>query len=207
MPYPMPITDPDAAFVARLLEELHGVQSTPIPTGECESPDLDCLARDGSRFVCEVKTFNSDPNWPPADGKMHVRRDNGPDRIGRVIKKAHSQFGEYPRPWVLVLVNRARMLDQMDMQAAFEGRLGYVNPDGSIHHYDVSARRVAAGDIKKRKFDIDLYIWIDCTRGRHDAPEVFYRMHHPDGSGFAEAAFGLPHIPPPSSPDDDSPQV
>ena len=193
----MPKIDPDAAFVARLLEERHGVRCTPIPTGPGKTPDLRCVGRTGAEFVCEVKTFNSDPNWPPADGKIHSRRDNGPERIGRAINDAHGQFAAFPKPWVLVLVNRARMLDQMDMQAALEGRLPYVSPDGTIHHYDISARRVAAGHIRDKKFDIHLYIWIDCMRGRQQDPGVFFRVHQPDGAAFAEAAFGLPPFPEP----------
>lgn len=194
--------DPDSLFVARLLRERHGVQSTAIPTGADKSPDLQCVAGDGTCFSCEVKTFTGDPDWPPADGELYSRRDNGPERIGRAIAEAHAQLATHPRPWVLVLVNRDHWLDQMDVQAAFEGRLGYVNPDGSIHHYDVSARRVAAGYIKEKKLDIDLYIWIECARGRPGDPEVFFRVHHPAGAAFAERAFGLPHIP---APDEQSP--
>lgn len=194
---PMTRSDPDAALVARILRERHEVQSQQIPPGAGKTPDLHCVGRDGTQFSCEVKTLVDDPDWPPADGQLHSKRDTGPERVGRAIGEARAQLATRPRPWVLAVVNRDPMLDQMDMHAAFEGRLGYMNTDGTLHHYDISARRVAVGYIRERKFDIDLYIWFECARGRRDDPEVFFRVHHRNGAAFAEAAFGLPHIPTP----------
>ena len=188
----MPKTDPDAALVAALLHERYGVTCIPIPASAVKTPDLECVGVNGEEFVCEVKAFEQDWDWPPADGEVHSRRDNAPERVGRAIADAHAQLRGHHVPRVLVLVNRCRLMDAMDLHAAFTGRLGYVNPDGSIHHHDYSAYRVAWGYISEKKTEIDLYIWIDLTRGRAEDPEMWFRVHEEAGEEFACRAFGVP---------------
>jgi len=188
----VPKIDPDAALVAALLHQRYRVTCTPIPRSAEKTPDLECVGVDGEKFVCEVKTLNDDPDWPPADGKGHVKRDNTPERVRKVIAKAHAQLAGDDRPRVLAIVNRVRLADVRDLDSAFSGRLTHRNEDGSIHHIDASGHRVAWGKIKDKKTDIDLYIWIDVMRGRRDNPEVWFRVHEEAGEMFACRAFGVP---------------
>lgn len=89
------------------LHERHGVQTNASPTGVGKMPDLQCVGQAGSLCPCEVKACRSDPDWRPADGKMHLNRDNGPERVERALNEAQAQSSaRSARPWALVLVNR-----------------------------------------------------------------------------------------------------
>lgn len=179
-------------FVAQLFNERFGVQLEPIPRSivhGAKTPDFRVGPESEPTLICEVKTFIEDENWPPADGKLHSRVDNGPARVGRAIGEAHDQLVLHSAPRVLVLHNTTRWLDAGDLDDAFRGFRPYGTADGSFSYIEVSARKVAFGEIREKKVAIDFYVWIE-----HTAPDVklFFRAHSQKGKDVAQTYFAIP---------------
>ena len=56
------------------------------------------------------------------------------------------------------------MVDHLDFVAAWSGETEHLSADGSQRVVETSARRVALGDTKILRYEIDLYLWLDVPR-------------------------------------------
>jgi len=176
------------------IDELHGKKGR---TSDFEH------VREGQRvFVCELKDFEDVPLLKKPgrtiihhpDGFVETfGKDNSLDRVGRHIRKAHKQLSKYSEPKVLIFLNYTRSLDVTDLEEAFRGfRIMAVEND--TQYVNVYARRVAEGDIKEIKKEIDLYIWVDTTSDSTSMTEakVYFRTVTEAGRKLARECFGKP---------------
>ena len=139
----------------------------PLDDPNAKEPDFTVEFDDGTTAFAELKSIDETDidddkaGWSDdLDGALRRKKDNGVARIGRDIRKAHKQLKEYPRPWIVILLNEDSMVDYWDFKAVFTGTVEYTRGDGEII-YETSAMKVARGEGAELRYEIDLYLWID----------------------------------------------
>jgi hypothetical protein len=176
-------------FVSALFTKRFGITLTPITEANPKTPDFEFCLSNNRIFVCEVKEFEYYTLGPP-DGEIHSRIDNGPARVGRDIKKAYAQLKQYECLKVLALLCNTPFLDVKDLEEAFNGYMIYGNQHFS--YINEVSKKIAEGDIKEIKKDIDLYIWIDAFQKSIDKAKVFFRYPSQTGFSLSQKYFANP---------------
>lgn len=164
----------DKLFVQRFLADVCGLSAHLIPSNsDSQSADFDIEVASQRVFTAELKSF---PDCPPSpergwrierdeDGiEFASRRVGAFARIARGIKKAYAQLQTHPRPWGVVFLNHDFRMTPHDFWVVFSGGNIYKGPaDGLV--VDSGEMRVALGDTRTLRYQIDLYLWIDAVLG------------------------------------------
>jgi hypothetical protein len=133
------------------------------------TPDFEVFQNEQRAFVCELKDFDEvepleENGWTiihHSDGSVtSYRKSNAISRIKNAIAAAYKQLKSYSEPKVLVFLNHTVHLNVADFDETFKGQsiLGEVQ---GIRYINTLAQKASDGEIKKLKWKIDLYIWID----------------------------------------------
>jgi hypothetical protein len=163
---------------------LHAKPFSKSEIGKSKTPDFR-LFRDGRHVgFCEVKSSRPDERLnnklaaveaPQIVGVIDLRVSIY-NRLSDDIKEAAKQFyavnptREFPN--ILVLINRDSSSRFADLHETLIGFHDYSGEDGLVRDY--SQMSVAEGHmIGKRKYCIDLYVWIDWLKG-HRPPRPCY---------------------------------
>lgn len=194
-------------FARELLERTGPARLRRIPESDVRTPDYE-LQLDGSRVaVAEVKTLSYAPRTEAngfkitthEHGDWYERSDNSPARVGRCIYDAWKQLSGHSLPKILIFVNEEIGMDVLDLQEAVEGFLIYGTKETG-YFKNVRSRRIAEGDIKAIRWQIDLYVWIERSRRSRfkvatgelvpPPPEVVFRPTNKAGLDIARRCFG-----------------
>lgn len=186
-------TDADARWVQEFLHSTFELVAERVPESTAKTPDLSGATKSGTPFVCEVKTIDAVQRLVPADGQVHcLGRDNAVARVIAKIDDAHGQLAMSEAIRILTLLNRAPLVDVLDLDNAFQGHLDYATVDGEFHHREIGASLTDAfRRIEEKKREIDVYLWINDRPLAADEIRYCVRVHSPRGAEFAEAAFGF----------------
>lgn len=134
---------------------------------ESKNPDFKVFKENKFIFFCEVKTIDQD-TWlenlimkaPPGKLVGGGRNDPTFNRISNKIHEATQQFeainpdSEYPN--VLIFVNHDDLCGIRDLHSVTTGQ--FFAKGGTLHPIYT---KYSEGRIKKEKFKIHLYIWLD----------------------------------------------
>jgi hypothetical protein len=185
--------DVDADQVAGFLRKQFGLVAARVPESAARTADLAGTTQEAVAFVCEVKTIAAVERLAPADGDVHcLGRDNAVLRVIAKIDDAHSQLVTSEAVRILALLNRAPLVDVLDLNNAFQGYLDYDTPAGEFHHREISASLTDAFHrIEDKKREIDVYVWINDRPLASDEVPYCVRVHSPRGAEFAERILGL----------------
>ncbi len=138
------------------------------------TPDFEFFDQDKRIFVCELKDFR---NIKPSekDGWKVVKHtddfveasriSNATNRISYAIDKAYKQLIKWNEPRVLILLNYSPYLSVHDLEEVYRG-YRVLTTENNVTYLDIYVRRASEGQIKMKKGEIDLYIWIDTINGK-----------------------------------------
>ena len=138
------------------------------------TPDFEFYDRDRRVFVCELKDFcNVKPSekdgWNiinHANGSVESSRvSNATNRISYAIDAAHKQLIKWSETKVLIFLNYSPYLSVQDLEEVYRG-YRVLTVENKVTYLDVYARRASEGQIKMKKGEIDLYIWVDTINGK-----------------------------------------
>ena len=138
------------------------------------TPDFEFFDKEKRIFVCELKDFrNVKPSekdgWKiinhPNGSVESSRVSNATNRISSAIDTAHKQLKEWSEAKVLIFLNYSRSLSVQDLEEVYRG-YRVLTVENNVTYLDVYARRASEGQIKMKKGEIDLYIWIDTINGK-----------------------------------------
>ncbi|MHB8154267.1 MAG: hypothetical protein ACYDG3_14665 [Bacillati bacterium] len=158
-----------------LLKRRYGVELVKIKETDQKTADFECHKGGKPICVAELKDIeyylpSAETGWKiekseePLDGVRILsasrQKDNGPNRVARLIHTAYKQLQHYELPRVLIFLNQDSRVDVLDLKEAIEGQLTYDN-DNSSYANTAFSETEAFADIETEKKSIDLYIWID----------------------------------------------
>lgn len=168
---------PSEKYVMQIFQSRYGIKLSKIDEQggrKGVTPDFEFFDRDGRVFVCELKDFrNVKPSekdgWNiinHANGSVESSRvSNATNRISYAIDTAHKQLKKWSETKVLIFLNYSPYLSVQDLEEVYRG-YRVLTVENNVTYLDVYARRASEGQIKAKKGEIDLYIWIDTINGK-----------------------------------------
>jgi hypothetical protein len=170
-------TTPSEKYIMQIFRSRYGINLLKIDEHGAKVgpiPDFEFFDQGKRIFVSELKDFH---NIKPSekDGwkiTNHIngstefsRISNATNRISCAVDKAHRQLKNWSEPKVLIFLNYSPYLSVEDLVEVYQG-YRVMGVEGNVTYLDVYARRASEGQIKIKKGEIDLYIWIDTIKGK-----------------------------------------
>jgi hypothetical protein len=168
---------PSEKYIAQIFQSRYGINLLKIDEQgwkEGATPDFEFMDQGKRVFICELKDFrNIKPSekdgWKITNhpnGSVEASRiSNATNRISYAIEEAHRQLKNWSEPKVLIFLNYSPYLSVEDLEEVYRG-YRVLGVENNVTYLDVYARRASEGQIKMKKGEIDLYIWIDTINGK-----------------------------------------
>jgi len=165
--------DDDEKIISDFLQEkgFQVKEFTKTDIAESRTPDFQIFKYNKLAFFCEVKTIKRDTwledqilNAPPLTIVGGGRNDPRFNRISNKIHEASQQFQavnpDSECPNVLAFINHDDSCTPSDLHSVLTGL--FFAEGGSLHPIYT---KYSEGRIRKEKFQIHLYIWMDDFKG------------------------------------------
>lgn len=161
-------------IIKKLFAERYKINLDVIERSNNKSSDFKYVKDGKTIFVAELKTLE----WVRPSEKIvtkkgiikwqqtKVGKDNNPSKIAHLVKEAHSQLISYKEPKILIYFNESIDCDFLDLISALTGNLIFYDKNNPTDQETYNLyKHIANGEIKEKKKDIDLYIWIEIPDG------------------------------------------
>jgi hypothetical protein len=168
---------PSEEYVMQIFQSRYGILLSKIDEQGGRrgvTPDFEVFNKGERVFVCELKDLrkvkpSEEDGWTivnHANGSVEASRvSNATNRISYAIDTAHKQLKKWNETKVLIFLNYSPNLSVQDLEEVYRG-YRVLGVENNVTHLDVYARRASEGQIKMKKGEIDLYIWIDTINGK-----------------------------------------
>lgn len=136
---------------------------------ECntKTPYFEYVKNNKRIFVIELKTLkrirpSKETGYKKEKSGWWSKKDTNASKVAYLLKKAHPQLEKYNNPKILTYLNETNDYDFLDLTSALTGKLTFYDKNNPADQETCDLYKyIANGDIKEKKNDIDLYIWID----------------------------------------------
>lgn len=160
-------------MIKKLFIDRYKINLENIKENDNNTPDFEYI-KDGKRiFVMELKTLKwlsisekEEKGYKKDESGWLIKKDNNPSKIAHVLKRSHPQLMGYKEPKILAYLNESNDYDFLDLTSALTGKITFYDNNNPADQETFNLyKHIANGDIKEKKKDIDLYIWIETPDG------------------------------------------